>query len=173
MSAIAGNQYYQGIVSEINSTRVTANLVGPLNGGPAQVTFIGYSPLEFSICNPMEYFSIMTTPDTASTVTANQLRIPVGLLPVMCQIVKNGAFPLATTSTVTIGMSSVPNGSAGVPEILNAASGASVNTGTFGTADSTSNYTRGIGTYVCLTNLGAAQTTGKFKVAIICNAILV
>ena len=47
-SPIAGNQFYNGIVSELNSTRVTAgNLFGPLNGGPSEVTFIGYSPTEF------------------------------------------------------------------------------------------------------------------------------
>ncbi len=171
MSAIAGNQYYQGIVSEINSTRVTANLVGPLNGGPSQVTFIGYSPSDFSTIGTFGYMPLMTTPDTLSTVTANQLQIPANLLPIMGQIVQQGSIALA--NNITIGMSTLPTVGTHSVDIITLATPTNITAGTFGTPQSTSNYTRGTDTYLTVYNLGAAQTNGKFKVAITCNAVLV
>ncbi len=174
MSAIAGNQYYQGIVSEINSTRVTANLVGPLNGGPSQVTFIGYSPSDFSTIGTFGYMPLMTTPDTLSTVTANQLQIPANLLPIMGQIVQQGSIALAGGTNVSIGMSlvAVPIVTQS-PLIITQATPTNITAGTFGTPQSTSNYTRGTGTYLTVYNAGASQTGCKFKVAITCNAVLV
>lgn len=178
-SPIAGNQFYNGIVSEVNSTRVTAgNLFGPLNGGPSQVTFIGYSPSNFSTIGSGTQIPIMTTPDTNFTTDpTKRLIIPVNLLPIMGQIVQQGTTQLAVGTNISIGMSTTGTtlgSQSQVPIIISNVDPTNLASGTFGTPQSTSNYTRGTGpSYLTVYNAGAAQTGCKFKVAITCNAVLV
>ena len=125
---IAGNQYFQSIVNSTdNFTELrAASLIGPLNGGPSQVTFIGYSPSDFSNATLGQILPLMTTPDTLASATEKLLRIPINLLPILGQIKQQGTTALTATSTVTIGLSLTDTGASTNAIIIAAATSALV-----------------------------------------------